>query len=147
MKLQIKDFQGKPVMLYPWVKLYSVQDALGKEKLPGLAVVLNEENPETGELEQYAVLTVSFGEFISIKNAAYIDTNNCYFAEQLLDSGIAEPTALYKNSGYCRYPLWIFTEDFLNEIGGKPYQIYSESFDEYMKPLLASEEDEGMVMS
>ena len=55
-------------------------------------------------------LTVSFGEFIGLKDSAYIDTNNCRFAQQLLDQGIAVDTGLRKSSGFCEYPLWGFQE-------------------------------------
>lgn len=83
-------------------------------------------------MEPYACLTTSFGEFIGIKDSAYIDTNNCPFAEQLLEQGIAEPTGLSKTSGFCQYPLWIFKKEFLQEVGGENYQIYSKAFDQYM---------------
>lgn len=121
MLLKITNFFGEQVTLQPRVELYSVTDFMGAE-MPGLAIVLDEAAGSSDEQEEYAVLTVSFGEFISIKNSAYIDTNNCPFADQLLSQGIAEPTTFYKTSGFCRYPLWIFKEDFLKEIGGENYQ-------------------------
>ncbi len=138
MLLKITNFLGEQVTLQPRVELYSVTDFMGTE-MPGLAIVLDEAADEaagsTDEQEEYAVLTVSFGEFISIKNSAYIDTNNCPFAEQLLGQGIAERTTFYKTSGFCRYPLWIFKEDFLKEIGGENYQQYLRCFDAYFKAL------------
>ena len=119
------------MQLQPSVGLYTVSDFLGQE-LPGLAILLDEVDPDTGEvLEPYTVLTVSFGEFISVKDSAYIDTNNCYFADQLLSQGIAENTGLYKTSGFCRYPLWVFKEEFLQEIGGEAYQQYATAYDNY----------------
>jgi len=106
----------------------------GKKKLTGIAIQLymakSTEDYEVGE--PFAKLTVSFGEFISIKNAAYIDTNNCPFADQLLKYGIAKKTGFTKNSGYCSYPLWIFNEDFLKEIGGEEYEWYSSMFDKHI---------------
>ena len=134
----ITDYFGDPVTLRPRVELYSVKDFMGMKR-PGLAIVLDEVGGDSGNLEQYAVLTVSFGEFIGMKNCAYIDTNNCPFAKQLLEQGIAEPTGLYKTSGYCQYPLWKFNEEFLREIGGENYQKYSQGHDQAM--CLA--EDEG----
>ena len=140
--LKITDYSGNPVTLRPRLELYSVTDFMGTE-MPGLAVVLDEVGDSPADSEQYAVLTVSFGEFISIKNSAYIDTNNCPFAEQLLRQGIAEPTGLCKTSGYCQYPLWVFKEEFLREIGGENYQKYAQSYEQYMKP---SEDEEPVPL-
>ena len=130
MQFNIKDYFGSQVTVEPSVELYSVRDFMGKE-LSALAVELNEVDSD-GIRTPYSMLTTSFGEFISIKNAAYIDTNNCPFAEQLLEQGIAQPTGLTKSSGFCQYPLWIFNEDFLKEHGGESYQKYSDKFDSYM---------------
>ena len=130
MQFNIKDYFGSQVTVEPSVELYSVRDFMGKELL-GLAVELNEVDSD-GIKTSYTMLTTSFGEFISIKNAAYIDTNNCPFAEQLLEQGIAQPTGLTKSSGFCQYPLWIFNEDFLKEHGGESYQKYSDEFDSYI---------------
>lgn len=130
MQFNIKDYFGSQITVEPSVELYSVRDFMGKE-LPGLAVELNEVDSD-GIKTPYTMLTTSFGEFISIKNAAYIDTNNCPFAEQLLEQGIAQPTGLTKSSGFCQYPLWIFNEDFLKEHGGESYQKYSDEFDSYI---------------
>lgn len=130
-ELTITNLFGTAVTLRPKVELYSVTDFMGRE-MPGLAVELYQFDKESGELEPYACLTTSFGEFIGIKNSAYIDTNNCPFAEQLLTQGIAEPTGLSKTSGFCQYPLWVFKEGFLQEVGGEKYQVYSKVFDQYM---------------
>ena len=127
----INDLFGQQVALQPRVELYSVRDFMGHE-MPGLAIVLNEVDDQLEEDEEYAVLTVSFGEFIGAKDCAYIDTNNCYFAQQLLVQGIAEDTGLSKSSGFCQYPLWHFTEDLLKEIGGAAYEEYSRCYSEYM---------------
>lgn len=133
--IQTTDSFGAPVTLRPGVGLYEVRDFMG-QTLPGLAVQLDLVGDD-GELEPYATLTTSFGEFISIKNAAYIDINNCPFAESLLSQGIADPTGLYKTSGFCQYPLWVFREDFLREVGGEHYRIYSEAHDRYMRQMKA----------
>lgn len=131
MRYNIKDYFGNPITVEPRVELYSVRDFMGTE-LPGLAITLDEVHSDGEATTPYSMLTTSFGEFISMKNAAYIDTNNCPFAEQLLDQGIAQATGLTKSSGYCQYPLWIFNEDFLKEHGGEAYQKYSDEFDSYM---------------
>ena len=115
---QITDCFGEQVTLQPRLGLYSVTDFMGQE-MPGLAIILDRLGSTPEETEQYAVLTTSFGEFIGAKDCAYIDTNNCYFASQLLEQGFAENTGLTKCSGFCQYPLWHFKEDFLREIGGE----------------------------
>lgn len=66
MILTITDWAGDRISLEPRVELYSVRDFMGKE-LPGLAIVLDEVSSTPEEAEEYAVLTVSFGEFISLK--------------------------------------------------------------------------------
>ena len=134
MILTITDWAGDRVSLEPKVELYSVRDFMGKE-LPGLAIVLDKVGSTPDEAEEYAVLTVSFGDFLSLKNGAYIDTNNCYFAQQLLAQGMAKDTGFYKESGFCTYPLWQFEEEFLREIGSKNYERYSEKYDDTMRPL------------
>ena len=126
MTFTIKDYFGREVVLRPRLELYSVCDFMGEE-MPGIAIILDDDQSN----EQYAVLTVSFGEFISLKNSAYIDTNNCPFAPQLLKEGIAQETGFTKNSGFCSYPLWIFTEEFLKEIGAENYKIYDEAYKNY----------------
>ena len=142
--LKITDYFGDPVTLRPRIELYSVTDFMGME-LPGLAIVLDKVGDSPIDLEQYAFLTVSFGEHISIKNSAYIDTNNCPFAEQLLEQGIAEPTGFYKTSGYCRYPLWVFKEEFLQTVGGENYQEYAKIYDQYMNPSDDKEQKEPPI--
>lgn len=151
---KINDLFGRQISLQPHVELYSVRDFMGQE-MPGLAIVLDEIDNPLDAHEQYAVLTVSFGEFISAKNCAYIDTNNCYFAQQLLVQGIAEDTGLSRNSGFCKYPLWHFKEDFLKEIGGAAYGEYCRRYSEYMQSAGFGEmenedeevsSEEGMVM-
>ena len=99
---------------------------------------------EDNGFHPFAVLTKSFGEFIGQKNCAYIDTNNCPFADQLLAQGIAIDTGLTKQSGFCTYPLWQFNEDFLKSADSEHYKLYSEGFDAYMESMNPSE-DEGQT--
>ena len=56
-----------------------------------------------------------------------------YATPQLLAEEIAQDTGYSKISGYCEYPLWVFKEDFLKEIGGYKYERYSVQFDAYMR--------------
>lgn len=132
--LYITDYSGSKIALRARVELYSVTDFMGDE-LPGLAIVLDMVAAPSEEDEQYAILTKSFGEFIGLKNSAYIDVNNCPFAPQLLEQGIAADTGFYKDSGFCRYPLWLFREELLKEIGGENYEKYSQAYDKYMATM------------
>ena len=125
-------YTGGKIRLKPRVELYDTRDYMGTQ-MPGLAIVLDEVDQNENVTEQYAVLTVSFGEFLTLKNCAYIDTNNCPFVPQLLAEGIAQDTGYSKISGFCEYPLWVFKENFLKEIGGEKYEQYSEQFDAYMR--------------
>ncbi len=137
MQFKIKDPAGSEINISPSVGVYRVKDYMGKQ-LYGLAILLNQVDGQGQQLEPYGVLTKSFGEFIGQKNCAYIDLNNNPFAEQLLEAGVAVQTSFYKDSGFCRYPLWQFKESFLQEIGGAAYLVYSDTFDAYMpKPVNA----------
>ena len=72
-------YTGGKIRLKPRVELYDTRDYMGKQ-MPGLAIVLDEVDQKENVTEQYAVLTVSFGDFLALKNCAFIDTNNCPFA-------------------------------------------------------------------
>ena len=53
-----------------------------------------------------AVITVNLGDLLE-RNMAYIDTNNCSWAEDfLIDNNFGIPTGEYKSSGFCVYPLY-----------------------------------------
>ncbi len=134
MRYKIENFLGEKVQLQPRVELYTHKDFMGKE-IPGLAILLDVVDSKGEVTGAYPILTKSFGEIIAIKNAAYIDTNNCDFADQLLEQGIAIKTPFTKSSGFCTYPLWIFNEDVLKEIGGENYQKYSKDHDDYFAAM------------
>ena len=148
MLLKLKNYFGDEVEVVPSVGLYTVKDFVGAE-LHTLAFEL--ECVEDGDLEPYATLTTNFGEYIGIKNCAYIDTNNNPFAEAFLQkNNIATPTGLVMRSGFVDYPLYRFNEDFLREVGGSAYQTYSTEYDDYMAFMygdLAEEPDEDSGMS
>ena len=143
MQYQIKDFYDRELTVQPRLELYSVRDFMGKE-MPGLAIVLEDVTNEA-EPEEYCMLTVSFGEFIGMKNCAYIDTNNCDFADQLQSQGLASDTGFYKASGFCKYPLWQFEEGTLREIDNDVYQKYSDAYDGYMASMYGDEPDEDGI--
>lgn len=133
-KFEINDFWDRPITVYPQVGLYQVEDLLGRPMhIPAIQIY-------TEDGEPYATLTKSFGEFIAVKNCAYIDTNNCPYSKKLLELGVAKDTGITKASGFCRYPLWEFDEDFLKDIGGEEYAQYSKEFDDYMS--FGEDEDE-----
>lgn len=139
-KLKIT-FLDKEWELLPEVTAIIAPDFMGTEQLNiGLNLYTEGENG----LEPFAELTKHFGEFIGQKNCAYVDTNNCPFADQLLTQGIAIDTGLTKQSGFCTYPLWQFNEDFLKSVNGKIYELYSESYDEYVESMNPSD-DEGQT--
>ena len=127
---------GKKIKLKPVLHLYTVNDFLGR-KAPGLCIELYSKKPDSKDekWEPFCVITKSFGEFIGVRNAAYIDLNNCPFAKQLCELGFAEETGFYKNSGFCQYPLWVFNEAFLRQTGDKIYSEYSECFDSLTEGL------------
>ena len=141
MTYKITIIGDREVEVTPKVQLYSVKDFMGND-LHGLAVNLDWIDPDTNMLEPYGTLTVSFGEYISAKNCAYIDTNNCPFAEQLLEYGIAHNTGLTKQSGFCKYPLWVFSEEFLKEHGAENYKYYCDERTKYLKENFGYDEDE-----
>lgn len=104
--------------------LYSTKDFMGKEMLT-IALYAANEDGET-------FLTVSFGDFIGMKNASFVDTNNVPFITELLSLGYAEDTGLSKRSGFCEYPLYLFDEDFLKSCGKETYETYERTYYDYM---------------
>ena len=128
--IRIKDIFDRDVDLIPDIVLYEAEDYMGEPQYNLGLRFLCEHN---GSIETYCHFTVNFGEFIGMKNGAYIDTDDCYyFAETVLESGIAKDTGLTKRSGHHDYPLWKFDESFLESVNSELYQKYSESYDEYM---------------
>ena len=130
MDYKIKDYYGRELVVQPRLSLYSVRDFAGKE-MPGLAITLIDAT-DSNDPTDYCDLTVSFGEFIGMKNCAYIDANNCDFADQLLKQGMATKTQFTKRSGFCEYPLWMFEEKDLREMGEAAYETYCLEYDKYM---------------
>jgi O-glycosyl hydrolase len=126
--LTIKVF-GKEEKIVPKVFLYKAKDFMGKE-MPMLGIQLYT-STDCGALMPYATLTKCFGEFFFLKDCAYIDTNNCPFADQFIEMGLAEDVGLTKESGMCSYPLWSFNEEFLREIGGAEYKQYCKAHMQY----------------
>lgn len=132
-KFEIVDSFGDSVQVEAELFLCNTYDFM-ENKMPGLGIQLYSYDEEYGFREPYATLTQNFGEFLSARDCAYIDTNNCSFARQLLAMGFCEETGFTKQSGFCTYPLWKFDRDFLKEIDVKGlYSTYEKKFEEYMK--------------
>ncbi|MFQ9053615.1 MAG: DUF4313 domain-containing protein [Oscillospiraceae bacterium] len=136
MTFEIKDYFETPVILEPRVELYTVYDFMGKELAWPLRLFLICLSKEQMRKNSSLFLQKSFEEFIGLKNSAYVDINNCPFAPQLLNRGFAKDTGLYKESGFCSYPLWTFDETVLKETGGEKYERYARAYDEYMESSL-----------
>lgn len=75
MIFEITNSSGEKFRVQPRIGLYSVTDFMGVE-MPGLAIILDEVDSTDKVQEPYGALTASFGEFISLKDCAYIDSNN-----------------------------------------------------------------------
>lgn len=114
------------------------------EKLYGLALTLkpvtDAANIKEEELQDFGdeecVVTVNLGEFISLKNCAYIDINNTPrdFIDALEQSDIIRPIGVTATSGFVRYPLYSFSDTFIQQQDNNPaYQEYSEAFNEYLR--------------
>ncbi len=123
--------------LHPKLDLIEVKDFMGETHHN---LYIGFDYYEDGAKLPYADFTVSFGEYIGMKNCAYVDTNNCRFATVILKTGIATDTNLTKQSGFWEYPLWIFKPEFLSDIGKEKYEIYSKEYDKYMSGIYPEEE-------
>lgn len=134
---------GDKVTLVPELALYSADDILTNKERNNIAIRLWYKEGE--EIEPYGVLTTYLGEFLAIKNAAYIDTNNN--GEQIIDwleqNNFGTLTPLTKRSGFCEYPLFVFDEKFLKEIDyNHCYNQYEDLFNEYYKTFEEPEIEE-----
>ena len=137
-EIKIKGFGGVELLLKPHLHLKDVTDFMGnKHHNIGLSFT----HEEDGVDEPYAVFTLNLGEYIGIKNCAYVDTNNCWFSDDILHAGIAKNTGLTKLSGMYQYPLWSFDEDFLKSVDADVYQKYSDEFDKYMQGVAVNDEE------
>lgn len=134
----IKGFNDKEFNIKPRLGLMKVTDFMGK-KMHNISLSFTYE--DDGCEQPFANFTLNFGEFIGMKNSAYIDTNNCWFSDEILQAGIAEDTGLYKLSGMCKYPLWQFKEEFLKSVNEDMYLRYSDEHDRYMKEYMPNDEE------
>ena len=120
-------YTGGKIRLKPRVELYDTRNYMGKQ-MPGLAIVLDEVDRNENVTEQYAVLTVSFGDFLALKNCAFIDTNgDPDFPVWIIRNGLAVPTGILQRSGFCEYPEYRFRADRLQELDPDGYASYLAS--------------------
>ena len=143
-EFKIKGFNGKEFELKAQLHLEEVTDYMGdKQHNIGISFTSIEDGGE----EPFATFTLNFGEFISLKNTAYVDTNNCWFADELLEKRIAIATGLDKISGMYKYPLWRFSEEFLKAVDEEIYKKYSDEHDKYMREAMPDpDDDEGYTI-
>lgn len=94
-------------------RTWRVELRKGEYMMGGLAVEMI-----TDEGEDFETLTVCLGAGTG-NNKAFIDTNNCPWAEDfLLENGIAREVGVTRSSGYCTYPLYEFYGKVLEEMQG-----------------------------
>lgn len=75
------------------------------------AVILTE---TTGE--PFATLTVNLENSKLTKGYAFVDTNNCPWAEEFIkENNLGEFTGATRQQGYCVYPLYRFNTDKIKE--------------------------------
>lgn len=80
---------------------------------------------EDGHPEPWNTLTVNFP-YQCDKNHAFIDTNNNdqQILSWIIRNGLAVPTGIMTQSGFCSYPEYRFREDRLREIDPDGYEAY-----------------------
>lgn len=118
------------------------------EKLYGLALtlkpVIDVAEMDEEELMELAddewVVTVNLGEFISLKNCAYIDSKHTpqEFIDALKQAEIIQSIGDESE----RYQLYSFTDAFIQQQDNNPaYQEYSEAFNEYLRRCYAAHDE------
>ena len=136
-KFTVSGFNDEKFEITPQLLLKEVTDFMG-ERMHNISISFT--HLEDGAEMPFANFTLNFGEFLGMKNSAYVDTNICWFSDEILETGIAEDTGLTKISGLCKYPLWSFKEEFLKAVDKVVYQKYSDEYDGYMKSQMPDQE-------
>ena len=111
-------------------KVFNCRTSKTDATTPVKVIVTKYTNPETlaillrcaeSPCEDFAVITVNlvsspYGDVkYQDESHAYINTNNCPWAEEFLqENGIAKPDPrdIYGMSGYCTYPLYEFDPEY-----------------------------------
>lgn len=73
---------------------------------------------EEGDLEPYCNITVNFAERLAEANSAYLDTNNgdMNLFRVMVKEGYISPLYSAMESGFCTYPLYEFSQEFLDNV-------------------------------
>ena len=99
-------------------KVFNCRTDESDQGTPVKVIVTKYTNPETLAILLITVNLVSspYGDVkYQDESHAYIDTNNCPWAEEFLqENGIAKPDPrdIYGMSGFCAYPLYEFNPDY-----------------------------------
>ena len=111
-------------------KVFNCRTSKSGQATPVTVIVTKYTNPETLAIllkcaespwENFAVITVNlvsspYGDVkYQDESHAFIDTNNCPWAEEFLqENGIAKPDPrnIYGMSGFCTYPLYEFNPEY-----------------------------------
>ena len=89
-------------------KEYDVTVNVNKYVDGGLALTMDYMDEDYHCMMPFATLTVNLGEKLA-KNQAYVDTNNCPWAEGFIEKyGLGKETGRIGMSGFCFYPLYEF---------------------------------------
>ena len=102
---------------------------------------------DDGEIDHYCYLTLNVDELVTPKNAAYVNPVYCNFTDQLLQTGIAEDTGIRKKVDEITYHLWVFKQEFLEDLHDINYHKYSKRYDECIDSMNlnpSETEDQGM---
>lgn len=86
---------------------------------------------EDGFPEPWNTLTVNL-DGMRKKDCAFIDINNNgkEILAWIIRYGLAVPTGVWKNSGYCSYPEYRFKESVLHEMDPEGYEEYLTCLEE-----------------
>ena len=120
-------YQGKTYTLVPRLLLMpTIDNKMQLLPMPNIRIFCVADDGS----ESFVIRTVSFGEFIGIKNTAYLDFSSSPNAEAIFQLvRIAKDTGWRRGAGKERYPLWQFDGDTLRSLDRLPYQYYSMLFE------------------
>ena len=94
---------------------YEVQPYVKKYYNGNLAIRLDYFDEDLQGWLPFVNLTVNFENKLS-EDQAYVDTNNCPWAEEFIEEyQLGEDTGRIKMSGYCFYPLYRFNLEKIKE--------------------------------
>lgn len=118
MKVNVYGFERTAVEFYSWGNNHTaIFEMTTYADNNNLAIQVLAYDEEFGCYMPYCVLTVNLINELK-PNQAYIDTNNCpaTLIEQMEVEGYMKSTGRMRPSGYCIYPLYEFSEEFLTQL-------------------------------